>query len=192
MKLNKDFLNKFKNKEVVVKITNKNEWNEFLLWIEENSNLNWASGCKPTKWDGYRTEAIIGICVDSLSLIGGIGNRQLIEYKELKKTKNITLFDIKERWVVTFRNGKEAVKHGEHLRIIEKGTYNGEELRLYNYTENLTRVIGDREWDIAKVLKPRYEEIWTRTEEEKKEVKLEDIVKYYEENKNCKIIIKEN
>lgn len=75
-----------------------------------------------------------------------------------------TLSDIKERWLVVFRDGREGIaKKNSYGRIGFNVIKNGEVLcEYYNaYYNDLTHEINDKR-DIVKVLKPKYEEVWER------------------------------
>jgi hypothetical protein len=119
---------------------------------------------------------------------------------ELVKEEKMKLSDIKERWLVVFANGEEAVRgmgsffgrRTEAFLIIENGKETGRQIFICNYNEDLTNR-EDSQLSIKKVLKPRYEEVWTRPEIEEVEITFNELVKNYEESKKCKVkIVKES
>lgn len=76
-----------------------------------------------------------------------------------------TLSDVKERWLVVFRDGREGIaKKNSYGRIGFNVIKNGEVLCEYYdaYYNDLTHEINDKR-DIVKVLKPKYEEVWERS-----------------------------
>lgn len=109
------------------------------------------------------------------------------EELELIQPKKFTKYDLKERYIVTFRNGKEAVYtkciviqqpdvYYYRLSLIKRGKSLGIFIKIENYNDDLTNKY-DKDLDIISILKPKYETIWTREEETVKEMTVEEISK---------------
>lgn len=93
--------------------------------------------------------------------------------------KKFTIKDLKERYLIVFRNGKLGVitrlcegNHHVEFDIIENGGKIDKD--QFNYKQDLT-TFGDGEyhnWDIMAVEKPKYEQIWERPVEHHVEYKV--------------------
>ena len=106
---------------------------------------------------------------------------------ELVQPKQFTKDDLKERYIVKFRNGEEAVyvkviniyngePHGYTLSIIKNGESLGKFKNIEEYNNDLTNNYN-KDYDIISIYKPKYETIWTREEEEIKEMTVAEIEK---------------
>ena len=104
---------------------------------------------------------------------------------------HFTKSDLKERMIVKFRNGIEAMlDEDDAFREIEEGKFTDYYTTdLDGIKEDLTDINGRTEHDIVKVYKPKYETVFAREEEEIREVTIEEI----EEKFGCKVkIIRED
>lgn len=115
------------------------------------------------------------------------------EYFELVKAKKFTKSDLQDGDIVTRRDKSKSIvnKRGEKIMRLDNNnmfTY------LYNYTEDLKNIC--KAFDIIKVERPiKYETVYERAEEEKKEI-LDKVEKNYLTNvikpfkKRVKYIVK--
>ncbi len=82
-----------------------------------------------------------------------------------------TLSDIKERWLVVFRNGKEAYVRGYYMcpadfKVIKDGKARDEVCDIGNFNQDLTHK-HDHNYDIVEVHKPHYSKVWARPTKKK-------------------------
>ena len=115
-------------------------------------------------------------------------------YFELVQPKQFTTYDLKERWLVKYRDGSEGVYLGglpikglgtNVIKSIKNGKFmSAEKDKIDNYLdENLLGYYDidmtkrNPNGDVVEVFKPRYESIWKRVEEQAKKMTVADIQK---------------
>ena len=101
---------------------------------------------------------------DELEVVG-------VEESQVMFTKS----DLKDRYIVTFRDGTYGMVEGNSVRLIEDGKYLGFDYPLSD-TNDMLKDCDDEICDIVSVHKPEYKTIWERTETIK-EMSLSDIEK---------------
>lgn len=93
--------------------------------------------------------------------------------------------ELKERYIVKFRNGKEAMFDGLKFRELERGQFNNKSyVNIEDFNGYLNNKI-DKKFDIVEVYKPQYQRIWIRTDEIK-EITMAEV----EEKFGCRVRIK--
>lgn len=98
------------------------------------------------------------------------------EYFELIESKKFTKSDLKDGDIVTRRDGKKGVVNMRDEKIIRLDD-NDYFIYLFNYTEDLRNICA--KFDIIKVERPtKYETVYERAEDEKKEI-LDKVEKEY-------------
>lgn len=108
---------------------------------------------------------------------------------ELVKEETMKLSDIKERYLVVFANGEEAMFSGKCFEDMENHKFNRSSCKNFrDFNEDLTHKTNYN-YDIVEVHKPHYSKVWTRPVETVKELTLAEI----EDKFGCKVkIVKEN
>ena len=123
----------------------------------------------------YEVRAING---DRICICKENGTTGFISIYNVKLTQKylFTKSDLQDGDIVTYRDGRKRIKKGDRFVDSKKiSTF----MLLCDYTNDLKDNLGDTEYDIVKVERPvKYETVYERTEEEKKEI-LDKVEKNY-------------
>lgn len=123
----------------------------------------------------YEVRAING---DRICICKENGTTGFISIYNVKLTQKylFTKSDLQDGDIVTYRDGRKQIKKGD--RFVDSKNISTFML-LCDYTNDLKDNLGDTEYDIVKVERPvKYETVYERTEEEKKEI-LDKVEKNY-------------
>ena len=112
MKYNKEILDRFLNEDVAIAVRTKDEWDEFMELLENETDVKWFTGYNPTcfsSWGRHREETSIAYKFEGSRFLGfspyGFyenNDYEIIEFKELVKEKEMNLADklrfLADRW----------------------------------------------------------------------------------------------
>lgn len=184
----KNNIEKFKNEKIAINTKTQEEYNE-LMKLLEKEDLRWEFNVKSTEinlWNIYKNETCITYdCSGDLMLeycskkFYKENGYEIISYQDFIKSKKFTKKDLKERWLVKTRNGKEYVVIDDYRanQIIKGKMIERNWISLEYYSENLIETQGIKELDIVEVYKPHYEKIYERKEEDCREMTVAEIEK---------------
>ena len=90
MKLDKEFIEEFKKGKIVVNVETQAEYNEFIDFLENYSDITWADGKKPSENDCWRNKKNVILVSETLrystinTILGWRDKYTIIKYKDLK------------------------------------------------------------------------------------------------------------
>lgn len=94
--------------------------------------------------------------------------------------------DLKERYIVVFKNGMESMFDGSGFREIREGKFMRHRfVHIDDFDDYLNNKVN-ADFSIVKICKPRYDCIWMKSEDEIREVTMAEV----EERFGCKVRIK--
>ena len=90
--MKKELIERFKKGEIAINLETQNEWNEFMQWLEENTDLRWQSGHKPTGqdyWWARQKETGVSSKMGHFDIADYSEVYEIVKYKDLKERKGM-------------------------------------------------------------------------------------------------------
>lgn len=176
MKIKEELYNKLLNEKYVVATRTQEEYDQFMQWLEDNTEIKWSDGdniCGFNGWKDNKEETCIAInyvMTSGLTYGNEINNKkngyQIIEFKDLFTQ------DLRELLKVGYKVKVSGTALGyinlhisEHQLEVLTKDYN-DELKCIGYESMLVKSIHRPKYNgIKSIGKPEWELVWERKEE---------------------------
>lgn len=99
--MKKELIERFIEGKIAINLETQQEWNEFMQWLEENTDIRWYGGQKPTEKNYWNVDKE-WTCVNSDMTWGAYNSYEssgyeIVKYKDLKERKGMKTSEFIER-----------------------------------------------------------------------------------------------